>query len=384
MKKTSGFALFFVCIFSFIFTAQAAAAKPLTEDALAVTAPSAVLMEKETGQIIYEKEPDRQMAPASITKIMTMLLITEDIEAGRISPDDTVCASKRAASFGGSCVYLEEGERMSVDEMLKCIAVVSANDCAVAMAEHLSGTEPLFVQRMNERARELGLENTHFTNCTGLFDDPEHYTTARDVAVLSRELIGHDFIKKYTGIWMDSIRGGEFQLSNTNKLVSRYEGCTGLKTGYTSGARYCLSATAQRDGMELIAVVLGSGDSELRNSDAASLLNYGFANYSLCRLRPDKPLPELPVELGKAGRLRLCCGGNEYALTARGSSISDFTPELPVSVKAPVEKGQRVGSLIATNTEGKTARVPVLAAEDVPRMDFRELFMLLWGRLFGL
>ena len=208
---------------------------------LTVSAPSAVLMEKETGTVLFEKNARDTGFPASVTKIMTMLLIVEAIESGAVSPDDVVTASERAASFGGSCVYLEAGEQMSVHEMLKCIAVVSANDCAVAMAEHLCGSEEVFVRRMNERAKELGLEHTHFSNCTGLFDDGEHFTCALDVALMSRELLRHESIKAYTTIWMDSIRGGEFELVNTNKLVSRYPGCTGLKTGYTSTARYCLS-----------------------------------------------------------------------------------------------------------------------------------------------
>ena len=226
------------------------------ESALKLSAPSAVLMEKETGAVLYEKNAREPGFPASITKIMTMLLIIEAMESGALGEDDVVTASERAASFGGSCVYLEAGEQMSVRDMLKCIAVVSANDCAVAMAEHLCGTEEVFVQKMNERAKELGMQNTHFSNCTGLFDDGEHFTTAYDVALMSRELIRHEAVKAYTTIWMDSIRGGSFELSNTNKLVYWYPGCTGLKTRYTSTALFCLSATAERDGAEYIAVVM--------------------------------------------------------------------------------------------------------------------------------
>ena len=226
-----------VILISVIFTLASPSAFALDADGRAqpeVSAPTALLMEKETGTVLYEKNAHEPGFPASITKIMTMLLIVEDIEAGRLKLDDTVIASERAASFGGSCVYLEAGEQMSVSDMLKCIAVVSANDCAVAMAEHISGSEEKFVERMNKRAKELGLENTHFSNCSGLFDDGAHFTTAYDVALMSRELIKHDLIKDYTTIWMDSIRGGEFELSNTNKLAYWYPGCTGLKTGYTS------------------------------------------------------------------------------------------------------------------------------------------------------
>ena len=215
---------------------------------LPIAAPSAILREKETGAVLYEKKADEPGFPASVTKIMTLLLLIEAMENGVFGPDDIVTASERAASFGGSCVYLEAGERMSVHDMLKCIAVVSANDCAVAMAEYLCGSEEAFVKKMNERAKELGMQHTHFSNCSGLFDDGEHYTTARDVAIMSRELVRHESIKEYTTIWMDSIRDGSFELANTNKLVYWYPGCTGLKTGYTSTARYCLSATAERNG----------------------------------------------------------------------------------------------------------------------------------------
>ena len=272
----------FVLIFASLLTVSAQALEPLSDSDIQISAGAALLMEKLTGEVIYEKNADARLPTASITKIMTMLLIVEDIEAGRIKPEDIVTAGSRAASFGGSCVFLAEGEKMSVDEMLKCIAVVSANDCAVAMAEYLCGTEQLFVERMNARAAELGLENTHFTNCTGLFDDREHYSSARDVALMSAELIKHEMIKAYTTIWMDSIRGGEFELSSTNKLVYWYEGCTGLKTGYTDAAKYCLSATAERDGVEYIAVVMRAESGDRRNADAATLLNYAFGK-DLCR-----------------------------------------------------------------------------------------------------
>ena len=261
----------FLCIcliLALLCPCAAAQAEPLRDGDLKISAPSAVLMEKETGELLYEKGAHERRPPASVTKVMTMLLIVEDIESGKLALDDVVTASARAASFGGSCVYLEEGERMSADEMLKCIAVVSANDCAVAMAEHLCGTEEVFVERMNRRAAELGMTESHFTNCTGLFEDPEHYTTALDIARMSRELIRHELIKKYSTIWMDMIRGGAFGLSNTNKLVYWYDGCTGLKTGYTSEAMYCLAATAERDGAEYIAVIMHGDSIESRNADA--------------------------------------------------------------------------------------------------------------------
>ena len=385
MKKAVSFILVFVIICGLFSSVHAYALKPLTDRELQITAPSAVLMEKETGQIIYKKNADERRAPASITKIMTMLLIVEDLESGKLSLTDTVTASKRAASFGGSCVYLEEGERMTVDEMLKCIAVVSANDCAVAMAEHLCGTEQAFVERMNKRAEELELKDTHFTNCTGLFDDEDHYTSAYDVAVVSRELISHELIKDYTTIWMDSIRDGEFGLSNTNKLVSRYEGCTGLKTGYTSSAKYCLSATAEREGMEFVAVVMGSKDSELRNSDAAALLNFGFANFALCRLRSQEPLPSLPVEMGKAAALPLKYAGEEYTLVPKGNSNPDYQLSLPQSVKAPVKQGQILGEMLVKTEDGRElARIPIMADADVEKLGFFGIFGMLGKSLFGL
>lgn len=379
MKRT----LCFIMIFSFLLITSARA-EPLRDGDIEIKAPSALLMEKSTGEVLYEKNADERRLPASVTKVMTMLLIVEDLEAGRIKPEDTVTASARAASFGGSCVYLEAGEKMSVHEMLKCIAVVSANDCAVAMAEFLSGSEKLFVDRMNRRADELGLENTHFTNCTGLFDDAEHYTSARDLAIMSRELIKHDFIKDYTTIWMDSIRNGEFGLSNTNKLVKWYEGCTGLKTGFTSAAMYCLAATAERDGVEYIAAIMGGESLDSRNADAMSLLDYAFATFSLCSLRPPEPLPRLPVDTGAAASLSLCYGGQEYALVSKNSGEAQYSLSLPERVSAPVKAGDELGSLKVSIGEELIAQVPVLAAEDVPRLGFWGILGRLAGSLLGI
>ena len=356
-----------------------------TESAgLPIAAPSAILMEKETGQTVYEKNADERLFPASVTKVMTLLLILEDLDAGKLSLDDTVTASARAASFGGSCVYLEQGERMSVHEMIKCIAVVSANDCAVAMAEHLAGSESVFVERMNRRAEELGLKNTHFTNCTGLFEDPEHYTSARDVALMSRELLRHPRIKDYSSIWMDSIRGGAFELTNTNKLVRWYEGCTGLKTGFTSQALYCVSATAERNGLEFIAVVMHGETSDSRNSDATTLLNYGFAHYMLCPLSVEGGLPGLPVELGRAERVQLETRGAAYALLPRSGTQPEYRLELPEAVRAPVERGQELGTLHVTAEGREVAALPLVAAEEVPALGFGGLMLLLAGRLLGM
>lgn len=352
--------------------------------ALPIAAPSALLLEKETGTVLYEKDADSRRPPASVTKVMTLLLLVEDVESGRIALEDTVTASARAASFGGSCVYLEQGERMSVDEMLKCIAVVSANDCAVAMAEHVSGTEEVFVERMNRRAAELGLGNTHFTNCTGLFEDPEHYSSARDLALLSRELLRHELIKRYTTLWMDSIRGGAFELTNTNKLVAWYPGCTGLKTGYTSEAMYCLAASAEREGVEFVAVVLHGESIDSRNADATTLLNYAFANFTLTPLRPEGGVPALPVDMGRAPLLALRIEGESCALTPRGSAAPEYRFELPGLVLAPVREGEELGTLTVTQNGQELARLPVAAAETVERLGVGGVFLRLAASLVGL
>lgn len=364
---------------------QAHAVTVLTDDDIAVSAPSAVLIEKESGELIYDKNSHERLPPASVTKVMTMLLIVEAIDSGSISLDDTVIASERAASFGGSCVYLEEGEKMSVDEMLKCISVVSANDCAVAMAEFLCGTEQAFVKKMNERAQDLGLADTHFTNCTGLFDDDEHYTSAYDIAIMSRELLMHPLIKDYTTIWMDSIRGGEFGLSNTNKLVYYYEGCTGLKTGYTSLAGYCLSASAERDGMELIAVIMNGESSASRNEDAKTLLSFGFASYAVCPLTSPDVLPPVSVVLGECDSVQPVYGGEATALILKQELPSlRYEVELPDSVAAPVEAGQQIGTLKVYLGDEVFRSIPLAAGSSVSRASLPNIFLRLLSVFTGL
>ena len=274
----------------------------VSAEGLEVQAKSALLMDVATGTILYEKNAHEPLPPASVTKVMTMLLIMEAIDSGSLSYSDTVTTSEAAAAKGGSQVFLKVGETMSVSEMLKSIAVSSANDCACAMAEHLAGSEAAFVERMNERAKELGLNDTHFVNCTGLDDGPDaanHRTSAHDIAVMSRELLArHPDITKYTTIWMDTIRGGAFGLSNTNKLIRFYPGATGLKTGFTSTAGYCLSATAKREDLELIAVVMGCESAKIRTAACKSMLDYGFAGYAL--VTPGlEDAPVVPVRLGK-------------------------------------------------------------------------------------
>ena len=362
---------------------RAFALEPLRDGEIGIAAPSAILMEKVTGQVLYEKNADQRFLPASVTKVMTLLLIVEDIEAGKLALDDVVTASPRAASFGGSCVYLEEGEQMSVHEMLKCITVASANDCAVAMAEHVSGTEELFVVRMNAKAEELGLKNTHFTNCTGLFEDPDHYTSAYDVALMSRELLSYPFVRQFTGLWTDSIRGGAFGLTNTNRLVRFYPGCTGLKTGFTSRAMFCLAASAMREDTEYIAVILHGETSQKRFDAARTLLDYAFANYAL--LRPDESvLPRVRVRLGTADSVGVRCGDSGLIVAdKRLRSRLETAAELPGEIQAPVVEGQRLGTLRLTADGEVISETPLVAEADVARKGPGRIFMELAGALCG-
>lgn len=349
-----------------------------------VSSPCAVLMERSTGEVLYAKAEHERRAPASVTKVMTMLLIVEAVDSGLLKLDDTVTGSARAASMGGSQIWLKEGEELSVSDMLKCIAVVSANDCAVAMAEHLAGSEDAFVERMNKRASELGCEDTNFKNCTGLFDDPEHYTSAYDIALMSRELLSHAWIRDYTTIWMDSIRNGASELTNTNKLVRQYEGCTGLKTGYTSTAGYCLSASAERDGVEYIAVIMGGESIESRNGDAKALLSYGFANYALVPLRAPSALPPVRVELGASDCVQPVYSGEEAMLLPRSdASRVSYETELSDCVPAPVTEGDVLGTLRVLCGGVLLREVPIVASESIPRLSVGGVFLSLLRLLVG-
>ena len=347
--------------------------------ALEVAGKSAVLMDVETGTVMYESNAHEPLAPASVTKVMTMLLIMEAIDSGRIRWEDTVTASETAAAKGGSQIYLKVGETMSVSDMVKSIAVSSANDCACAMAEHLAGSEAAFVERMNERAKELGMNDTNFVNCTGLDDAPEsaeHRTSAYDIALMSRELLkNHPDIKKYTTIWMDTVRSGAFGLANTNKMVRFYSGCTGLKTGYTSGAGYCLSSSAERDGMELIAVVMGSETSQTRFAACKSMLDYGFANFAVYTPAVQENM-SVPVTLGKAGTVRAVPAEASALLVEKAqlSSVrSDFV--LEERVDAPVSKGQRLGTLTVKAGEQVLAQIPLVAEEGIERKGWGDIFV---------
>ena len=353
---------------------------------LEIAAPSAVLMEAATGTVLYEKDAHTPLPPASVTKIMTLLLVMEALDAGRIGWDDTVTASEAAAAKGGSQVYLEAGEQMSLQEMLKSVVVVSANDCATALAEHVAGSEAAFVELMNRRAQELGMENTHFVNCTGLDDEPDaetHLTTAYDIALMSRELLKHDEIRDYTTIWMDSVRNGEFGLANTNKLVRFYQGTTGLKTGYTSAAGHCLSASAERDGVEFIAVALHCATSGERFQAAKQLLDYGFANYTLAQPDPETEIPPVPVVLGTAEAIVPVPDNDDPVLIEKGQAAGITTRvEVADQVRAPVEAGQRLGTLTLQSDGAPLAAIPLVAPEAVPRRTWWEVTRSLFGRLF--
>ena len=348
-------------------------------------AKSWVLMDAATGTILQSGNEHEQLAPASVTKVMTLLLIMEAIDAGRIGWDDTVTASEAAAAKGGSQVFLKVGETMTVEEMVKSIAVSSANDCACAMAEHLAGSEGAFVELMNRRAKELGMHDTNFVNCTGLDDDDaarDHRTSAHDIAVMSRELlVNHPDIKKYTTIWMDSIRDGAFGLSNTNKLVRYYSGCTGLKTGFTSGAGYCLSASAQRDGMELIAVVMGSETSQKRFDACRGMLDYGFATYA--HYTPEAPMgAAVSVKLGTAEVVSAVLEGAQPLLVEKGklSRITART-ELAEQLDAPVSRGDQVGKIVVECDGQLLTELPLTAGEAVTRLTWPDLFARLLGRI---
>lgn len=356
---------------------------PFTANAanLEVEAKSALLMDVATGTILYEQNSHEALAPASVTKVMTMLLIMEAIDSGKIGWADTVTVSESAAAKGGSQVYLKVGETMSVEEMLKSIAVSSANDCACAMAEHLCGSEAAFVEAMNTRAEELGMADTHFVNCTGLDDGEDaasHKTSAHDIALMSRELLGrHPDITRFTTIWMDTIRDGAFGLSNTNKMVRFYNGCTGLKTGFTSGAGYCLSASAERDGLQLIAVVMGCETSQKRFAACKSMLDYGFANFAL--IQPELPeAASVPVKLGVADTVNAVPAQDGRMLIDKGQKASVTTEVvLDEEVTAPVSQGQRLGTMTVKAGEQILTEIPMVAEAGVEKLTFWQMF----GRL---
>lgn len=348
----------------------------VTMDNINVAVPSAILMEKTTGQILYEQNARERYAPASVTKIMTILLIVEAIDNATLSLDDTVTVSTHASKMGGSQIYLREGEQMGLEEILKAVVVCSANDGAVSLAEHLAGSEASFVALMNERAAELGMKDTVFANCTGLPTNEEHLSSAYDIAIMSRELIKHNMIKKYTTIWMDTVRNGEFGITNTNRLVRFFNGTTGLKTGFTNEAMHCLSATAEREGVEFIAVIMHAETSDIRFEAAKSLLSYAFATYTLQDAKPDEVVPPVPVKLGKISYIQPVIEGETEILLKKSDAAGIAkTVELDESVEAPVAAGQRLGTLTVTGKDGKIiAELPLVSADAVGKLNWWEIF----------
>lgn len=341
------------------------------DSTIEITAPTAVLMEPQTGKILFEKSPMMQRCCASITKVMTMILVMEAIDSGKLTFTDTVTASKHAASMGGSDIWLKEGEIMTADEMIKAVMVASANDAAVALAEHLDGSEDVFVKRMNDKAKELGMENTVFKNCNGL-DEDGHITCAYDVALMSRELIKHKKIFDYTSIWMDYLRDGKTQLVNTNKLLKSYEGITGLKTGTTSAAGSCISATATRNGLNLISVVLGSADGKSRFKDAATLLDYGFANYNMAEPLINEDIFE-PVNVVNGMKsqvsVRPVIDGNILIQKGREKSV-ESSLELLTEVEAPIQEEMILGRLIYKIDGEIISQYDVVANENIEKISF--------------
>ena len=338
---------------------------------LPVEAQAALLMEKTTGQVLYAKNEHEQLEPASVTKVMTLLLAMEALDEGRIRYDGTVTVSAYAASMGGSQVFLSEGEQITVEDLFKAICVASGNDASVAMAEHIAGVTELFVEQMNARAKQLGMNDTHFVNCTGLPAEG-HVTSAWDIALMSRELIlHHPDIRRFTTIWMDTLRGGSFQLSNTNKLIRFYDGATGLKTGSTDAAGFCISATAERDGMELIAVIMKGQTADKRNTDAKTLLNYGFSTYALAEIAPQEPLAPVPVRLGAEDAVQpvLPSGSTLLVEKTKAGQLTQSV-ELPAEVEAPVAAGQALGTLTVRAGDEVLLELPLQAEQAVEKLSW--------------
>ncbi len=346
-----------------------------------LTAKSAILMEMSTGKVLMELNPDEKLSPASITKVMTILLTFEALESGKITLEDTVTASRNASSKGGSQIWLKENETMTVHELLKATVIASANDACTALGEHIAGDETAFVKMMNDKAKELGMINTSFENCSGLDDTvTNHYSTARDVAIMSCELMKHEKIKEYTTIWMDTLRNGETQLVNTNRLIKYYEGATGLKTGTTSKAGYCVTATAERDGMELVAVVLGSDNSKERFEDAKKMLNWGFSNYAIVKPEIDKTLiTDVRVLYGEQDTIIPTVESPKPILIEKGMADKiTQRVDMCIDVEAPVEKGQTLGKVYFEIDGEKVGECAVINENRIERRSVFFIFSLLW------
>ncbi len=403
MRKKYLKAISFSLIFALCFSLSTAAAHTVSSEcdisdiAVAVTAPadetdevpafsvnakSAVLMEVYTGTVLFDQNSDEKLPPASITKIMSLLLIMEAIDSGKISLSDTVSASEHASSMGGSQIWLEVGETMTVDELLKAAVIASANDATVALGEKISGSEEEFVRQMNKRAKELGMNDTEFKNCTGL-DAEGHLTTAHDIALMSAELIKHDLIKKYSTVWMDTLRNGESELVNTNKLVRFYSGTTGLKTGTTSNAGYCLSATAERDNTSLVAVIMSAPSSNDRFANAKKLLDYGFANYKYICVSPEKKEYPAIVKDANEPTVNLVPSGNLSLLFKKGNS-QEITqePQIDENITAPVKKGQKLGKIIVSSDNVQLGSIDLICSENLDKISLKTVLSWFLKGLF--
>ena len=375
-------------VFSLFLSAVIAASLTLTGYAAEFTdrldCKSAILVEASTGRTLYEKNADQPLSPASVTKIMTVLLVCEALDSGKVSLTDKVPVSDNASKMGGSQVYLKAGEEMTLEDMLKSVIVSSANDCAVALAEYIAGGESSFVSMMNSRAAELGMKNTHFENATGLDDTVKnHVTSARDIALMSVELMKHGYVTDYTTIWMDTIRNGQFGLTNTNRLIRFYKGANGLKTGMTAKAGFCISAAAKRGGMQLIAVIMGAPDRDTRNSAASKLLDYGFANYGIytaeaSELPPVRLLGSVSAELG------LYQQGFSALLPSQDVKNVSYEIKIPDTLHAPLKKGEQVGSIEFFCGGNPIGEAPVCASEDAPRIGFSEMIRMILDRFLML
>ncbi|MBO5756034.1 MAG: D-alanyl-D-alanine carboxypeptidase [Clostridia bacterium] len=368
---------FFCILLALLFILPTGAANAKEEGGLTVNATSAVLMEAETGKILFAQNETAALPPASVTKVMTLLLVMEALEAGKISWEEKVTVSERAASMGGSQIFLKVGEEMCVTDMVKSVVIASANDAAVALAEHIAGSEEAFVQAMNQRASELGMENTHFENTNGLDDSVTgHLTSAKDIAIMSRELIKHPKILEYSSTWMDTVRDGAFTLTNTNRLVRFYPGATGLKTGSTAKAKFCISATAERNGVSLIAVIMGAESRDVRNAEAKKLLDYGFASFGVYR---DESAPPSSLALTGGSKDTVSLSVEEKAIVLPKEQLGkvEVRYELPPSVCAPIAKGTKVGRVIYTVNGETVGEAEILTAETVERITFYEILLRL-------
>ncbi len=373
------FAVFLAVVLCFSWGFSTSAVPSGDGAALSFDCKSAILMEASTGKILFEQNADEALPPASVTKVMTLLLVMEAIDEGRLSLDDKITASAHAASMGGSQVFLKEGEEMRAEDMIKSVVIASANDAAVALAEHIAGSEEAFVAQMNDRAAELGMTNTHFENTNGLDDTVErHLTSARDIALMSQALIRYEKITEYASIWQDTIRDGEFGLTNTNRLVRFYRGATGLKTGSTAKAGFCISATAERDGMTLICVIMGAPSRDIRNAAATSLLDWGFANTALYTHEQDNLSP-IRVRGGEVASCSLNAPRFSAVVDRAKKGAVEVAVELPEAIDAPVVQGDEVGKILYTLDGEELGSVPITAGESVPRVGFWGIFVRLLG-----